>query len=170
MIPQNQDSTETIGCVVKGTRISGGILIILGSVVLLLLALMLIRGLRLSKDRQRYLKQDKTVLPFDLADWQLAAYHQRDGKRPRSSKEISKIEYLQKSTEDEPALKVKMTLARSPKKAEMQELTWSNFHKFDWEDQGDVEYHTQYLAHEPWVEVQERSICGSNSQQSTNTS
>ena len=77
--PIDIEPPDRIGCVVEGTRVSLFILLILAvvalGVLLLLLALcsLLLASLKLPKQRT-------ALLPFDLADWQLAVYHHNNGQ------------------------------------------------------------------------------------------
>lgn len=74
--PTNIIPAESIGCVVEGTRVSIGILGILALIAVIFLSLLVAELCMQLASLRVPMKQRARELPFDLADWQLAAYHQ----------------------------------------------------------------------------------------------
>lgn len=141
VIPQDVKPQESIGCVVDGTKVSVGIIMILGAVALLFLALMFAQCFHLVKDRQSRSRKEEAsnLLPFNLADWQLAAYRQRKSGEAPTFKELRNISIGGDLRFLEPAQEVRDVESRP-----------STLHdKFEWEDRDGVDFQTEHTNQKP---------------------
>ena len=154
VIPHPIETSESIGCVVDGTRVSGGILTILGAVVLLTLALIIARCVLLA--RNRHSNPKGSWVPFDLADWQLAFYREGKDEAALTFSDLRQAKCKPQSTK---AVGLMICPANLVETAETQESRPSTLHdKFEWEHQDDARYHADYISKAPGVDIQERPL------------
>lgn len=134
-IASNQKPPSTIGCVVDGTRVSIGIVLILGLVVLAFLCLLFSTFCVFVISRRKVLR-DSGILPFDLADWQLAAYRYYQGGRSGTLEELRNLVYRYDSTNN--ALCMESEFKDSIGRPAM--VTMYSSQRFQRVSQGSVEY------------------------------
>lgn len=97
---QNIVPADDIGCVVEGTRVSVGILSILALVVVVLFSILIAEGYVLLASPRNPSKEHAALLPFDLADWQLATYRQSTGKQARRVRDLQSVSFRYDPSKD----------------------------------------------------------------------
>ena len=129
--PTNIVPAESIGCVVEGTRVSIGILGILALIAVIFLSLLVAELCMQLASLRVPTKQRARELPFDLADWQLAAYHQGQRQAKLTRRELRTVGFRYDNSKD----KLRMdSFSMSTARSRNLELQNSGFVEYNFDD------------------------------------
>lgn len=112
----NIDPYGRIGCVVEGSEVSVGILIVLCVVEIFLLCIALALCYELWESR-RTSNRATATLPFDLSDWQLATYSQANGRLEPTLRDLRDLFVRYESSDETFRLSTKSDDGRWPYRA-----------------------------------------------------
>lgn len=135
LFAHNIKPADEIGCVVEGTKASVGILIFLGLMLVILAYLLTVQLYSLCAAVRDPTKHCASRLPFDLAEWQLAAYRQSKKDRASTFPELRRVAFRYDSLDDSLRMETQFTDS-----AGKQATLSASPAKFDEFDHGFVEY------------------------------